>query len=86
VTPGSEVRVIASGGYLRWDDGCAQGYDESARSFSLYLDDRQVGSISCYVNRCEGKVTLAADVPPGEHVLSVEGGSSLPLQVTTEGE
>ncbi len=76
---GSEVTVIASGGYVQCG---ASGFNESARSFRVNLDGVAVSSISCYVNHCEGKFTLPRGVAAGTHLVSVEGGSHLTLEVT----
>jgi hypothetical protein len=66
---GSEINVIGSGGYVQ--DTCG-GYNEGARDFKLYLDQKPVGDLACYVNRCEGKVILPSTLPVGTHCLSVE--------------
>ena len=77
-SPGQEVRIEGHGGHteLRKADGTVAGYIESARSFPLYFDGQPVGSIGCYVNTCRGTVTVPKDALPGEHQISVEGGSS----------
>ena len=67
--PGSEIHVIGSGGYIR--DACG-GYNESARTFQLYLDNELVGELLCYVNHCEGKITLSSAITPGSHCLSAQ--------------
>jgi hypothetical protein len=66
---GSEIMIIGSGGYLQ--DTCG-GFIEGARSFKLYLDREPLGDLSCYINRCEGKVTLPNTIPSGVHCLSAE--------------
>jgi len=66
---GGEILVIGSGGYIQ--DSCG-GYIEGAREFKLYLDQEPIGDLSCYVNRCEGKLTLPSTVTVGPHCLSVE--------------
>ncbi len=72
IRPGSEVAVSASGGYLR--DNCG-GYIEGARMYKIYFDDEPVADLSCYVNHCEGKFTLAQSVTVGRHCMGVEKGS-----------
>jgi hypothetical protein len=67
--PGSEIQVIGSGGYLR--DACG-GYNESAKTFNLYIDNELAGELQCYVNHCEGKITLSTKITPGNHCLSVQ--------------
>ena len=68
IKPGSQITVIGSGGYVQ--DSCG-GYKEGAQTFKLYLDDEPVpvGDLACYVNRCQGTVTLPATIPTGTHVL-----------------
>jgi hypothetical protein len=66
---GSEITIIGSGGYLQ--DSCG-GFMEGDRSFRLYLDNEPLGDVSCYVNRCEGKVTLPNTIATGAHCLSTE--------------
>lgn len=68
-TAGSEIRVIGSGGFLQ--DSCG-GVNESARSFTLYLDQEPVGDIQCYVNRCEQKLVLSDSMTEGSHCLSTQ--------------
>ena len=84
VAAGDQIKVIGSGGYLYWwNDDCQKGYNESHRTFQLAFDGESVGSISCYVNHCEATLTVAADALPGTHTISVEGGSSIDVQVTS---
>ena len=78
--PGQQVRVSGSGGYLREPSGA---YNESNRTFALTFDGQPIGTIACYANRCEGSVLIPAQAAPGAHQLSVEGGSSLAVQVVT---
>ncbi len=67
VIPGSEITITGRGGYIQ--DSCG-GYNESARSFKLYLDDEPVGDLQCYVNHCETKIKLANSITLAEHCLS----------------
>ena len=76
--PGQQVVVIGDGGYVRLNGG----YNESARSFDLYFDGSRVGSIGCYVNRCEGRFTVPEDALPESHMITVEGGSGLSIQAS----
>lgn len=78
--PGSTVKVIGSGGYVRCGEA---GYNESARSFQLFFNDQPAAEISCYVNHCETELTLPGDAPAGRHTISVEGGSSIDLEITS---
>jgi hypothetical protein len=67
--PGSEINVIGSGGYVQ--DTCG-GYNEGSRVFKMYLDNEPVGDLSCYVNHCEGKLTLPGTLFIGSHCISVQ--------------
>ncbi len=67
--PGSEIRVVGSGGYIR--DTCG-AYNESSRKFQLYLDKELAGELVCYVNHCEGKLTLSNATPLGSHCFSAQ--------------
>jgi len=81
VLPGDELEITAFGGYLRWDDACGELIDESARQFRIFIDGEPIGNISCYVNVCRVRITIPIDTLPGMHSLSVEGGSSLDLEI-----
>src|SRR5512143_3508489 len=70
--PGSEILLIASGGYIK--DSCG-GYNESARTYPVYLDDEPAGELQCYVNHCEGTFRLPARAGVGRHCLSVQKGT-----------
>ncbi|HYO49899.1 MAG TPA: hypothetical protein VEW94_08605 [Chloroflexia bacterium] len=76
--PGVTVRVTGREGYLLLPGG---GYDESYRTFTLYLDGRKISTIECYVNHCEGKFVVPDFASTGSHEVSVEGGSTLMLQI-----
>ncbi len=67
VLPGSEITIMGRGGFLQ--DSCG-GFNESARSFNLYLDDEPVGDLQCYVNHCETKIKLSGSITVAEHCLS----------------
>ncbi len=69
VLPGSEITVMGRGGYIQ--DSCG-GFNESARSFKLYLDNEPVGDFQCYVNHCETKIKLAGSITLAEHCLSTQ--------------
>jgi hypothetical protein len=69
---GDEIHVSGSGGYIQ--DTCG-GYTEGAREFRLYLDHEPVGDLTCYVNRCEGKLTLPSTLIAGPHCLSPDAGT-----------
>jgi hypothetical protein len=76
--PGVTVRVTGREGYLLLPGG---GYDESYRTFIMYLDGRKISTIECYVNHCEGKFVVPDFASMGAHEVSVEGGSTLMLQI-----
>jgi hypothetical protein len=65
----SEITVLGSGGFIQ--DSCG-GINESARSFTLYLDAEPTGDFMCYVNHCELKFQLADALADGSHCLSVQ--------------
>jgi hypothetical protein len=80
ITPGTELRVMGTGGYLL--NSCG-GFNESARNFPLYLDDQRVGELGCYINYCGGRFTLPGKTQPGAHCISTEvGRCELEIQVT----
>jgi heat shock protein HslJ len=81
VAPGQAVEVRATGGYLIWETPCGTAVQESARSFAMAFDGDPVGSLDCYANTCLATLTIPSDLPPGEHTLSVEGGSNLIIVV-----
>jgi plastocyanin len=66
---GSEITVTGSGGFVQ--DSCG-GVNESARSFTLYLDREPVGDFICYVNHCELKFRLPDPLTEGSHCLSTQ--------------
>jgi hypothetical protein len=72
VRPGGEVTVIAWGGHFQ--DNCG-GYNESARSYQVYMDDEPVADLLCYVNHCEGKFMLPKDTTAGVHCMGVQKGT-----------
>ncbi len=72
ITAGSEVSLTASGGYLK--DNCG-GYNESARTYPVYLDDEPAGELVCYVNHCEGKFKVPERAGVGTHCLGVQKGT-----------
>lgn len=81
VPAGGKFKLTGSGGYLY--DSCL-GFDESARSFDVHLDGRPLGSITCYVNHCEGSFTLPSEIGTGGHCLSIEP-EACDLQIQVEG-
>ena len=82
--PGDELEIIATGGYLQWDNECGESVNESARTFQLFFDDEEAGTIQCYVNACRGMLTVPVGTPPGAHSISVEGGSSVDIDVVAQ--
>jgi hypothetical protein len=81
IQPGGEVTVLGSGGYVRCGSGA---YNESARSFQLFLGGAPASSIGCYVNRCEGTLVVPMTATAGTHVIAVEGGSTISVEVTLD--
>lgn len=79
--PGDEVEILGSGGHLYWDNECGEFWLESARDFQLFFDGEPAGFITCYANMCVTNLTVPEDAVSGTHVISVEGGSSLIIEV-----
>lgn len=65
--PGDEITVMGYGGHI--EDTCG-GFIEGSREFTFYLDGEPAGSLSCYINRCEGKFTLPDTASTGTHCLT----------------
>ncbi len=82
VAPGDEVEILGVGGHLYWDNECGQFWLESARDFQLFLDGEPAGLITCYANLCVTNLTVPSNALSGTHVISVEGGSSLDIEVS----
>jgi hypothetical protein len=74
---GQEMKIIGRGGYHEIETEAGIGYDESFRTFQVYLNDEPIGEIGCFVNRCEAEIKLPGELLPGQYELSVEGGSSI---------
>jgi hypothetical protein len=72
IMPGDEITIIGVGGYVQ--DSC-NGFNETARTFQLYLDNESVGDLLCYVNHCEAKTILADTIASGLHCLSTQKDS-----------
>jgi heat shock protein HslJ len=80
--PGDTVEVRGTGGFLYWNNECGEFRNESARDFQLLFDGQPAGSITCYAHTCLADLTIPTDAAPGIHTLSVEGGSSLEIEVS----
>ncbi len=78
---GEKLLVVGSGGYIQFESEGIIGYDESFRTFTLTLNEEEIGEIGCYVNRCEGEIIIPATLAVGSHELAVEGGSMLTIEV-----
>ena len=78
---GEEIVIVGNGGYLQFESEAGIGYNESYRTFQLYLDGEEIGELKCFVNRCEGEIIIPSGLDPGEYELSVEGGSSIIINV-----
>jgi hypothetical protein len=82
VRPGSQVMVMASGGYFR--DTCG-AYDESARVYQLYIDDEPVADLMCYANHCQAEFMLAKTTTVGIHCMGVlKGTCQVKFEVAAE--
>jgi hypothetical protein len=80
--PGDTVELRGTGGHLYWNNECGEFRNESARDFQLTFDGQPVGSITCYAHTCLTDLTIPVDAAPGMHTISVEGGSSLEIEVS----
>jgi heat shock protein HslJ len=80
--PGDTVEVRGTGGFLYWNNECGEFRNESARDFQLFFDGQPAGSISCYAHTCLADLAIPVDATPGIHTISIEGGSSLEIEVS----
>ncbi len=69
IRPGSQITITGTGGYIQ--DSCG-GYNESARTFNLFLDNELVSDLLCYVNQCKLTIYLADMITTGSHCLSTQ--------------
>jgi len=76
---------VAANGYLYWDNECGTFWDESARSFEISFDGAPAGDILCYAGSCQATLTVPPDASSGMRVISVEGGSSIQIQIMGKG-
>jgi len=83
---GDEVKIMGAGGNLHWDNACGQFWLESARDFQLFFDGEPLGFIQCYASMCVADLMIPSDAAPGTHTISVEGGSSLSIEVNDNKE
>ncbi len=83
-SPGEQVEIEAIDGLIKLvnDTGGVTGYIESAKSFTLFFDGEAIGSVVCFIGRCDGTLNVPENAQPGSHQISVEGGSSRSLTVT----
>lgn len=82
--PGERVEIQGVGGNLYWDNECGTLWVESASDFPLSFDGRSAGTIQCYAGTCRADLIIPEDALSGMHVIAVEGGSSLDVQVGDE--
>lgn len=78
---GEKLVIVGRGGYVKIETEAESGYNESYRTFPLYLDSQELGELGCFVNRCEGEIIIPSDLGPGEYELSVQGGSGITISV-----
>jgi hypothetical protein len=78
---GGKLVIVGHGGYLQFETETGIEYDESSRSFQLFLDGKEIGEIICFVNRCEGEIVVPIELEAGEYELSAEGGSILLIDI-----
>lgn len=69
---------------MYWNNECGEFRNESARDFQVFFDGEPVGSITCYAHTCLTDLTIPADAALGIHTISVEGGSSMDVEVSGE--
>nr|WP_290668687.1 M23 family metallopeptidase [Ardenticatena sp.] len=77
-TRGSTLTVVGRGGLPTGEAGDGAAFVE----FPLWLDDQQVGVLSCYAGACTASIPLPEEIAPGEHVLRTDGGATLTFSVT----
>ncbi len=78
---GTTVTIQGRGGYLVPGVEGSTMYDESYREFKLFFDDEEIGDLGCFVNRCEGEFVIPSGVELGEHVISIEGGAAIQIEI-----
>jgi heat shock protein HslJ len=81
---GDQVEVRGTGGFLYWNNTCGEFRDESARDFQRLFDGEPLDSITCYVHTCLTNLTVPAGAALGVHTISIEGGSSIGIEVVDE--
>ena len=79
--PGDQVEIRGTGGFLYWNNECGEFRNESAKDFRLSFDGEPLGAITCYAHTCLANLRMPADAEPGTHTISVEGGSSIDIQI-----
>ena len=81
ITAGSTVTISGIDGYVIEND-----YEIAnvSKSFEIILNGETAGSIICLEKICEGRFVVPTNVEIGDHVLSTEGGSELPIKVTLD--
>ena len=80
-TSGEQVQIRGTGGFLYWSNECGELRNESAQDFQLFFDGEPAGSITCYANTCLADLTIPDGIPLGIHPISLEGGSSLDVEI-----
>ncbi len=79
--PDGEIKIVASGGY---QIECGGFYNESHRLYKVYINQTEVGMLSCMVNHCEAVLEVPGDIQPGTHIISTEGGSQIEFKILAE--
>ena len=70
--------ISGSGGYLFVPPGT---FIEDSRDFDVFFDSELAGSVTCYANHCQGEIGVPETAIPGEHAITVEGGSGITVNV-----
>ena len=79
--PGWEVNVQAAGG----DREFPESYSWDFPKFEMFLDDMPVGTLTCSSIECNDFFQVPEDISIGTHLVSVEGGSTIELEVRQPG-
>ena len=70
--------ISGSGGYLFVPPGT---FIEDSRDFDVFFDSELAGSVTCFANHCQGEIGVPETAIPGEHAITVEGGSGVTVNV-----
>lgn len=83
ITANSTVTIYGIDGYV------VENGDEVtnlSKSFDIKFNGTQAGSIICVEKSCEGSFPIPTNVPIGDHLITTEGGSQLPVNIALNGQ